>query len=261
MYPQLWRLAKNFLFVRERMNIHESTIVKHMVDHYFRAPSCAFAPDNDAFLYIPSRYVHQACRRIENLKREAPVEERGCQVLVIAPDTASAVTRPPLDLLRTALSGVLAARPNFITVILPSYTETTRSLDLWKFLATHYPQRVFLMPSEPKAHLLQTAAFIKQADIFITGDTGVMHLAATHPVVVDEDGLHLAPRSKVKIVALFGGTNPGYYGYKERTTIVGWGRKEQMALRPGFFKESYHLKEPHLFDHVSSQQIIDALLA
>jgi len=187
------------------------------------------------------------------------MEKEGGKVLVIAPDTASAVTRPPIELLIAAFSSVLAACPQLIVYILPSYTETTRSLHLLKVLREHHPHRVFLMPAEPRTHLLEIAALIDQADIFVTGDTGVMHLAAAHKQLREEDTCFV-PQNSVQIVALFGGTNPGYYGYSRRSTIVGWGRKEQTAFRPGFSKEAYNLRGRNLFDHISSQQIADAIL-
>ncbi|HEU5228996.1 MAG TPA: glycosyltransferase family 9 protein, partial [Ktedonobacteraceae bacterium] len=116
-------------------------------------------------------------------------------------------------------------------------------------------------PAEPRAHLLEVVALIDQADIFVTGDTGVMHLAAAEKKLREEDDRRFSPRNAVKIIALFGGTNPAYYGYSKRTTIVGWGRKEQTALRPGFSKESYNLRGRNLFDHISAQQIAQAVQA
>lgn len=261
MYPHLFELANRFLNAHKRMDLHESLVVRHMVDCYFQKSLWSAPQDTDIHLYLPLPALQRAQETITRLKRAAPVEERCCKVLVTAPDTASAVTRPPLELLIEAFSAALRAQPDLIIAVLPSYTETTRSLHLSQALCTNYPQRVFLLPAEPKAHLLDTAAFIDQADIFVSGDTGIMHLAAARKVGIERDNSLLAPRNKVKLIALFGGTNPGYYGYRKRTTIIGWGRKEQEALRPGFFKGAYRMKKPHLFDHISPQQITDAILA
>jgi ADP-heptose:LPS heptosyltransferase len=260
MYPRLFEMARNFLTFRRQVDIHLSTIVRHMVNHYFRKTTSTVSRDKDILLYIPSEHVQKAMKTVATLKEEVSIAEEDCKVLVIAPDTASAVTRPPIDLLMAALSKVLVACPNLIVYILPSYTETTRSLHLLKVLSKNYPHRVFLMPAEPRAHLLETTALIDQADIFVTGDTGVMHLAAAHKKLKEGDDTRFAPKNSVKIIALFGGTSPSYYGYSRRTTIVGWGRKEQTALRPGFSKESYNLRGRNLFDHISSQQIADAIL-
>jgi ADP-heptose:LPS heptosyltransferase len=260
-YPQLFEMARFLLAFHKQTTIHLSSIVKHMVNHYFRKPAPIVAHDKEITLYISSQHVKKAMKTIAALKEKAPMAAGDCKVLVIAPDTGSAVTRPPIDLLIAALSSVLVACPHLIVYILPAYTETHRSCYLLEALRKSGPGRVFLMPAEPKTHLLEITALIDQADIFVTGDTGVMHLAAAHKKLQEEDDMHFAPKNSVKIIALFGGTNPDYFGYSKRTTIVGRGRKEQTALRPGFTKESYKLRrDQNIFDHITPQQIADAIL-
>lgn len=261
MYPRLTEMVRNFLAFRKQAHIHLSTIVKRMVDYYFKKAASRVSQDQNIPLYLSSEHMQKAIQKLAALKKEAAIEAEECQVLVLAPDTASAVTRPPIDLLIAALGSVLVACPKLIVYLLPSYTEATRSLQLLKALRQNHPRRVFLMPAEPKMHLLEVAALIDQADIFVTGDTGVMHLAAAEKKLREGDERRFPPSNTVKIIALFGGTNPAYYGYNKRTTIVGWGRKEQTALRPGFSKESYNLKGRNLFDHISAQQIAQAILA
>ena len=261
MYPRLTEMVRNFLALRKQAQIHLSTIVKRMVDYYFRKSASGVSQDQNIPLYLSSRHVQKAMQRLAALKKKAAIEGGDCQVLVLASDTASAVTRPPIDLLIEALYIVLMACPQLIVYLLPSYTEATRSLQLLKALRQNHPRRVFLMPVEPRVHLLEIAALIDQADIFVTGDTGVMHLAAAEKKLREGDDMRFPPSNAVKIIALFGGTNPAYYGYSKRTTIVGWGRKEQTALRPGFSKESYNLRGRNLFDHISAQQIAQAILA
>lgn len=261
MYPHLFEMGRNFLELRKRLAIHESAIVKHMVNHYFKKARLAAVQNENVSLYISSNHVQKAMETIETLKERAFIEEKDGEVLIIAPDTASAVTRPPVNLLAATLCSVLAARPKLLVYILPSYTETARSLRLLEVLSKDYPFRAFLMPSEPRAHLLEVAALIDQADIFVTGDTGVMHLAAAHKTIREEDDTRFVPRNSVKMIALFGGTSPSYFGYSKNTTIVGWGRKEQRNLFPGFFKGCYNLKGRNLFDHISSQQVAEAILA
>jgi hypothetical protein len=119
---------------------------------------------------------------------------------------------------------------------------------------------VFLLPAEPKPKLPDVAAFIDQADIFVTGDTGLMHLAATFKKIVEDDAALYYPHNGVRIIALFGGTNPGLYGYRERTTILGRGRKEQLAFKPGIAKETYNPGDRNLFDHITPEQLTRAIL-
>lgn len=260
MHPRLYEMAGNFQAFRRQDNIHVSVIARQMVNHYFRKTTPTVSPMKDIPLYIASKHVQKALQTLAALREEAASATRNSKILIIAPDTASEVTRPPFDLLVAALSMALTTNPHLIIYILPSYTDTTRSLHIQKALATNAPHRTFLMPAEPKPHLLDIAALIDQADIFVTGDTGVMHLAAAQKKLREANGARFAPKNTVKIVALFGGTNPGYFGYGQRTTIVGRGRKEQKALRPGFSKESYHVRGRNLFDHITSQQIAEAIL-
>jgi Glycosyltransferase family 9 (heptosyltransferase) len=260
MYPHLFDMVKNMVAFHRQANIPVNTIARQMVNHYFHKTTLAALQDMVIPLYISSAHVQKAIKVMATLKAEASIANNDCKILVIAPDTATAVTRPPINLLITALSSVLTLCPHLIVYILPSYTETARSLHLLHTLSKHYPRRVFLMPDTPRLHLLETTALIDQADIFVTGDTGVMHLAAAQKYLRMDDDQHFAPRNSVKIVALFGGTNPAYFGYSQRSTIVGRGRREQTSLRPGFSKESYNPKGRDLFDHITPQHIVNAIL-
>ncbi len=180
MYPHPIAMARHFLALRRHACIHVSTVVKGMVNHYFRKTTATVSGEKGIPLYLSAKHVQKARRMLATLRAEAAMEEEDGKVLVIAPDTGSAVTKPPIELLIAALSSVLAARPHLLVYILPSYTETARSFHLLNTLGEHHPHRVFLMPAEPRTHLLEIAALIDQADIFVTGDTGVMHLAAAH---------------------------------------------------------------------------------
>jgi hypothetical protein len=82
-----------------------------------------------------------------------------------------------------------------------------------------------------------------------------MHLAAADKLLREDSTRTSAPDNAVKIIVLFGGTNPSLYRYGERTVILGRGCKEQRMLMPGIFKESYNPKSRDLFDHISAQQL------
>jgi len=101
---------------------------------------------------------------------------------------------------------------------------------------------------------------IDQADIFVTGDTGVMHLASATKRLRQARTIACTPKNSVKIIAIFGGTNPDIWGDSERTTIVGRGRREQRCFSPGFVKEMYNPKGKDLFDHISSKELADSIL-
>ena len=68
------------------------------------------------------------------------------------------------------------------------------------------------------------------------------------------------PGNVTKVIALFGGTNPGLYGYSARTEILGRGRKEQRSVRPGLLKEGYDPKGREYFNHIPPEELQDAIL-
>ena len=116
------------------------------------------------------------------------------------------------------------------------------------------------MPAEPKHSLLELAAFIDQSDVFVSGDTGVMHLAAALKKIKQPANKGFSPRNAVKIITLFGGTNPALHGYCTRTIILGRGRKEQARFSPGEAKDLYHPGSKKLFDHIPPQEFTGAIL-
>jgi ADP-heptose:LPS heptosyltransferase len=213
--------------------------------------------DADIPLYIYPEHVVQARRALARLKRQASVPPELSRVLLVAPDTSSEITRPPVALLAEGIAGALKRDSSLVAAILPGYTDVHAAPNLWQALSPAFPGRVLLLPAEPKFPLLELAAFIDQCDIFISGDTAVMHLAAARKVVRGEG---CAPRNTVKIITLFGGTNPALYGYSQRTIILGRGRKEQAKIVPGIVKDLYDPKGKNLFDHISPQQLTDVIV-
>jgi hypothetical protein len=87
-----------------------------------------------------------------------------------------------------------------------------------------------------------------------------MHLAAARKIVNESEQSTVSPKNGTKIIALFGGTNPGFFGHSERTKIVGRGRSEQKKVRPGIGKEGYDPKERDFFDHISPRDVSQAIL-
>ncbi len=87
-----------------------------------------------------------------------------------------------------------------------------------------------------------------------------MHLAVAHKCLTPDDDSYYMPRNRLKTIALFGGTNPAFYGYSRHTIIPGKGRREQAAYRPGIVKESYNARGKNFFDHIHPSQLTEAIL-
>ncbi len=261
MSPNWLELGKNLLALRVQQDVPMHKIARRMVNRYFGNKSPLHALSDEIPLYLSSEQIQNAAEVVRDITKRSTVPHERARVLVVATDTTSVVTRPPIALLAASISQALRQCPELVVCILQGYTDASAALKLHEALKPEYDGRVFLMPAQPKAKLLDVAAFIDQADIFVTGDTGLMHLAATFKKVSEDDSTRYYPTNGVNIIALFGGTNPGLYGYRERTTILGSGRKEQVAFKPGIAKETYNPRGKNLFDHISPQQLTEAILS
>jgi ADP-heptose:LPS heptosyltransferase len=259
MYPQVFKLAKNLLLHGAPSDMPMRKFIRQMVNKYFCKDIPASELHDDVLLYIDTQHIQKAIMVIERMKQQSSVDPENARVLLVAADSGSIVTRPPTLLLAPALANVLRKSHHLIIGILPGYTDTMAAQNLELALLPEFAGRVFMLQDESTLTLLDTAALIDQADIFVTGDTGVMHLASASKKVRQEMATSYLPKNSVKIIAIFGGTNPDIWGDNERTIIVGRGRREQRCFGPGFVKEMYNPKGKNLFDHISPQQLTDTI--
>lgn len=260
-FPNLFELGKDLSAIRRQVDAPMSKIFRRMVNRYFGKETPVAEMSDEIPLYLGSEHVKNARTVVQMIKERFSVSPENSRLLVVASDSTTAVTRPPVDLLAKALSEALSRCPDLVVCILQGYTDANASLNLFKALSHNFDGRVFLMPSEPRSSLLDVAAFIDQSDIFVSGDTGLMHLAATTKMLSEVDNTAYCPNNSVKIIALFGGTAPGFYGYSKRTIILGRGRKEQASFIPGIAKETYNPRGKNLFDHLHPQQLAEAIIS
>ncbi len=256
----LLNLFKDFISLRSLSDIPVSHITRRTVNAFFdnRLPEPAI--DEEIPLYVTTQHIQKAIAVIESLKDQASVSREHCQLVMVAPDTSSDVTRPPTKLLAQGIAEALRSRQHLVIYILPGYTDKDAARNLYDSLSPDLSGRIFMAPHEPRPSLLETTALIDQAEILITGDTGTMHLAVTFKKLVETEGNYF-PRNSRKVIALFGGTNPGLHGYGKQTIILGRGRKEQSAIVPGIFKEAYNGKERNFFDHIAPQELTSAIIS
>ena len=263
--PVIFLNLKEAWQVRSRLRAFQDTsiqtLIRKIINKYFGVSM----PDSQVAapipLYICPEHILQARREIASIKEQALLPQEQSRLLLVTPDTSSEITRPPTSLLAEGIAGALKRDPSLLVDILPSYTDTYASINVLKALSPAFPGRIFLMPAEPKHPLLELAALIDQSDIFITGDTGAMHLAAAEKKLRQAACEELTPRNSVKIITLYGGTNPAIHGYPRRAIILGRGRKEQARLIPGVAKDMYRPNGKNLFDHIDPQQLTNAILS
>jgi ADP-heptose:LPS heptosyltransferase len=262
MYPSMREMARAFFAVRQLHDTHVSKVARQMVNHYFRRPEPLPAMADEPLLYLSSKEIQKGRAFLTDLKAQAKVCTETSRVLLVAADTATDETRPSTHLLMNALKEVLNRCSELIVCTLPGYT-TVAAERLVDMLAPCFVGRIFQLAAEPRPTLLETAALIDQADVFLTGDTGVMHLAAARKALPESEMSHeqtYFPTNAVNIIVLFGGTNPAFFGYKKRTTILGQGRIEQRAIKPGLSKAGYRANGRDFFDHISPREIVDAIV-
>jgi Glycosyltransferase family 9 (heptosyltransferase) len=260
-FPNLFELGKHFFAIRHQVDVPMSKIIRRMVSNYIGNETPMAEVSGEIPLYIGSEQVKNARAVVKNIKEWSNVSSENSRLLVVASDSTTVVTRPPVDLLAKSIAEALRRCRDLVVCILQGYTDANAAQNLFKALTHDFDGRVFLMPAEPRAKLLDVAAFIDQSDMFVSGDTGLMHLAATTKMLREGANTAFCPNNSVKIIALFGGTTPSIYGYSKRTIILGRGRKEQMAFIPGIAKESYNPRGKNLFDHIHPHQLTEAIIS
>lgn len=259
LHPWPVLLARYYSAWRHGVDRHITGLIRCIVADYFGHQVCNSELDAEIPMYLDAEIVATARRFIGGL-RQASATPGFVRVLLVAPDSSSVVTRPPTELLVRGIGEAMRRHRDLICCVLPSYSAVNAACDLEFMLATQFQGRIFSVPSDPRPTLLELAALIDQADLLVTGDTGVMHLAVTRKLLADAPSRGYAPRNSTKIIAVFGGTNPSIFGYSNRTLILGRGRKEQRRIIPGLWKELHVLRGHKYFDHVGSQQLAEAIL-
>ena len=257
-------LCDTWAILHKGADIPISKMTRQVINDFFHNVLSEPVIDAEIPLYLDQVYIQQAVSQIKARKQQAEVADEKSSLILVAPDTSSFVSRPPATLLAQALNEVLQQQQDVLALILPAYTDTTAPERLYQQLDQHIKRRVILLPAEPRPQLLEIAALIDQTDVFITGDTGVMHMAVATKYLSEEAvkrSQSPLPRNAVQIIALFGGTNAGIHGYSTRTIILGQGRKEQSRLVPGIFKENYRSTSHDLFDHISPHQLAHTVLS
>lgn len=235
-------------------------IVRQNINKFFAPHSPLSCVAERIPLYLCAEQVRKARQIVACFREQAGLADNTGAFLLVAPDTSSVTTRPPTWLLAQGIAQALGTRPDLFVQILPGYTDRFAAQRLWKELVPHFPGRVFQMADEPALSPPDLAALLDQCEIVITGDTSTMHLAAAYKLLANRGEREWLPRNQARIIALFGGTHPGLYGYSQRTLILGKWRKEQFTLTPGIAKDFYRPNGRDLFDHIAPWQLTEAIL-
>jgi ADP-heptose:LPS heptosyltransferase len=175
-------------------------------------------------VFIPPDAVREA-RNFFNSR----VPKGTAPVVFLNPDTASPYTRVPVPFQGKLLEGLVGLN----CAILLGAGHTDKGIGeriLWT-LPLWQRNRVTLVPAD--LSLEAYTALIDRSDVFISGDTGPLHLAAAWKK--EKEGRH-SFRNRTTVISLFGATPSRLSGYD---------------TRPGYL-ESEQKAEPHSYQSGSS---------
>ena len=122
------------------------------------------------------------------------------------PDTSSPFTRVPLE----QQVSILTKLAQFPYKILLGAGHTAKDIERSLVDPLSLPQRKKITIIPPSMPLDSYAALIDFSDLFITGDTGLLHIAGAHKVARSKTYTF---RNKTAIFSIFGATPAHIYGY------------------------------------------------
>jgi ADP-heptose:LPS heptosyltransferase len=123
------------------------------------------------------------------------------------PDTSCAYTRIPIEIQKDLLKGILTNQETHILMNC-GFTFQGIEKDLLSVLPSSCSERITVIPKDTPIDVY--AALIDHSDVFITGDTAPLHIAAAKKIIVDSE---LRFRNSTAVVGIFGATSSKIYGY------------------------------------------------
>ncbi len=125
--------------------------------------------------------------------------------ILINPDTTSQFTRMPIDLQVAILNSL--AHESADLLLGAGHSEKGIEEKILACVSDHARKKITVVP---KTVALETyCAIVDACDVFITGDTGPLHIAAARKYT--HDGTPL--RNKTSVIGIFGATPARIYGY------------------------------------------------
>jgi ADP-heptose:LPS heptosyltransferase len=158
-------------------------------------------PGNSLYLSNKSLVTAQALFGQLGLRKENPI-------LFLNPDTSSQYTLIPLSLQIAIVKQLLMRHRTVQVLIGPGFTYPNVEKALRNTFSENYRDRVFFLPRSVSIDTY--AVLIDRADVFITGDTAQMHVAAAYKELVGEG---VPFRNRTALIGIFGATNSSIYGY------------------------------------------------
>lgn len=194
-------LVRNEKFKNSINNISYQTY--HFIENLFRHLLPA-----DYNIYFDGTKIYLPASAIEKAKKfliDNDISEQA-QIILFNPDATAKFTRIPFEIQLELLKKF--SKLNCTILLGEGHIEKDIDKRLIKSMGTNYLQKIKVIPRD--FSLEEYTALIDFSDIFITGDTGPLHLATARKYL-REDRLSL--RNKTAVFSIFGSTPPRIYGF------------------------------------------------
>lgn len=150
---------------------------------------------------------HQLYQKTQHIMKDLNIDKRA-RIVLFNPDTSSPFTQIPFPFQVDLLRGILSD-PN-VDLVLLNAGHNFQGIE--KRLKDQMPstlqKKIILIPR--KVPIDVYAALIDESDLFISGDTGPLHLAAAKKVILNSEARF---KNRTGIVGIFGATSSRIYGY------------------------------------------------
>jgi ADP-heptose:LPS heptosyltransferase len=164
--------------------------------------------DGDHSVTLNTNSVYLSRKAIAHAK--AFLEDRGIAIgsgiVFFNPDATSQFGQVPLEVQKTLLRQIVELKSVSAILLGRAYTLTGIERSLIASLPEVFREKVHIVPHMP---IEEYTALIDASDMFISGDTGPLHISACRKL--GEDGRPL--RNKTVVVAIYGATDSRMYGY------------------------------------------------
>ena len=187
------------------ISLHMSKFAQELIDTLGSNPGSSERNSQDlhhSYLYsTPNSFLKaQSFMEKLNIKSQS-------KLVFLNPDTSCSYTRIPIDLQKELLKTLLS-NPNIHVLLNCGFTFQGIEKRLLDEVPSSCKDRVTVIPKDTPIDVY--AALTDHSDIFITGDTAPLHIAASKKIIVDSD---LSYRNATAVVGIFGATSSKIYGY------------------------------------------------
>lgn len=153
-------------------------------------------------LYATQQLYTKTKKIMEKLRIDSHAKK-----ILFNPDTASQYTFIPFKFQLELLKGILSQK-NLTLLLSSGYIFKGIEKELLKKIPSHMRKKIVVIPRDIPIETYP--ALIDDSNIFITGDTGPLHIAAARKVIVNSNNYF---RNSTAIVGIFGATSAKIYGY------------------------------------------------